>query len=280
MSSVSRSGRGRHPGARRGRAGPRRSDPVPRQSPGSGRHADFRSPRHRRDGGARDGSGRPGYRRHGCRGAVRPRARHRPLRRARGGGRVRGNRAAREPHAGRPPSPRPRPAGGRPRIHHRARRERLPGADDQQRHEDADPAARRAAVGHRRHPRADAGPADDQHRRRRALCPRHHPPPGGEQPRPGRHPRQQLLGRLLRRRRPRRRAVLPRPVQPRSRGGPEGAERHDLRPRRRRRRDQSRDQGGRVRHPAGSRPAGRLVRQQARSPRISTSPSARSSRCA
>ena len=46
--------------------------------------------------------------------------RHRPVRRARGGGRVRGNGAAREPHAGRPPSPRPRPAGGSSRNHHRA----------------------------------------------------------------------------------------------------------------------------------------------------------------
>ena len=89
-------------------------------------------------------------------------------------------------------------------------------------------------------------------------------PPGGEQPRPGDHPRQQLVGGLLRRRRARRRPVLPRPVQPRSRRGAEGAERDDLRPRRRRRRDQPRDQGGRLRAAAGGRPAGRLLRQQAR----------------
>ena len=45
-------------------------------------------------------------------------------------------------------------------------------------------------------------------------------------------------------RRARRRAVLPRPLQPRSRRGAQGAERDDLRPRRRRRRRQPRHQGG------------------------------------
>ena len=69
--------------------------------------------------------------------------------------------------------------------------------------------------------------------------------PGREQSRPGHHPRQQLVRRLLRQRRPRRRAVLPRPLQPRARRGAEGAERDDLRPRRRRRRHQPRDEGGR-----------------------------------
>ena len=67
--------------------------------------------------------------------------------------------------------------------------------------------------------------------RRRALRPRRRHPPGREQPRPGHHPRQQLLGRLLPRRRARRRPVLPRPLQPRARGGPEGPERDGLRPR-------------------------------------------------
>ena len=95
------------------------------------------------------------------------------------------------------------------------------------------------------------------------YVPGHQRAPGREQPRPGDHPRQQLLGRLLRQRRARRRAVLPRPLQPRSRRGAEGAERADLRPRRRRRRDQSRHQGGGL--PAGARvhAAGREVRQQA-----------------
>ena len=75
--------------------------------------------------------------------------------------------------------------------------------------------------------------------------------PGREQPRPGHHPRQQLVGRLLRQRRARRRAVLPRPLQPRARRGAQGAERDDLRPRRRRRRDQPRHQGSRL--PAAAR---------------------------
>ena len=56
----------------------------------------------------------------------------------------------------------------------------------QQRHQDADAAARRAAVGHRRHQGADQGPADDEHRRRRALRARRHRASGREQPRPGR----------------------------------------------------------------------------------------------
>ena len=64
-----------------------------------------------------------------------------------------------------------------------------------------------------------------QHRRRHPLRARHRRPPGREQPRPGDHPRQQLVGRLLRQRRPRRCAVLPRPLQPRARRSAEGAER-------------------------------------------------------
>ena len=88
-----------------------------------------------------------------------------------------------------------------------------------------------------------------EHRRRGALRARRHRAPGREQPRPARHPRQQHVRRLLRGRRARRRAVLPRPLQPRSRRGAQGSQRHDLRPRRRRRRRQSR----RRRKPAFSR---------------------------
>ena len=129
--------------------------------------------------------------------------------------------------------------------------------------------------------RADQGPDDDEHRRRHALRARHHGAPGREQPRPGHHPRQQLVGRLLRRRRARRRAVLPRPLQPRPRRGAQGTERDDLRPRRRRRRRQPRD----ARKPAFS-PLrefslqGGIVRQQAVHRRTSTSRSATRSRSA
>ena len=70
--------------------------------------------------------------------------------------------------------------------------------------------------------------------------------PGREQPRSDHHPRQQLVGRLLRQRRARRRAVLPRSLQPESRRGAQGTERDDVRPRRRRRRGQPRQQGGAV----------------------------------
>jgi hypothetical protein len=62
--------------------------------------------------------------------------------------------------------------------------------------------------------------------------------------------RQQLVGRLLRRRRARRRAVLPRPLQPRPRRGAQGAQRDDLRARRRRRRHQPRHQAGCLRRRA------------------------------
>ena len=70
-------------------------------------------------------------------------------------------------------------------------------------------------------------------------------------------------------RRARRRAVLPRPLQPRPRGGAQGPERDDLRPRRRRRRRQPRHQGGRL--PA--RPRGR----RCRAARTATSASRRTS---
>ena len=103
------------------------------------------------------------------------------------------------------------------------------------------------------------------------YVPGHHRAPGREQPRPGHHPRQQLVGRLLRRRRARRRAVLPRPLQPRSRRGAEGPERDDLRPRRRRRRGQPRDQGGRLHAAARSHAAGRHRTATSASPPISTS---------
>ena len=202
---------------------------------------------------------------HGCRRPVHPRARRRPLRRARRGGRVRGDGAAREPHAG----------------------QRSGRSTSSCRRESTNPSPCGAENGYQA-PAISSGTKTPTPLRdvpqsvtvvTRQLMqdqlmtsvgdvvryvPGRHPAPGGEQPRPGHHPRQQLLGGLLRRRRPRRRPVLPRPVQPRSRGGPEGAERDDLRARRRRRRDQSRHQGGRVRRSARSRPAGRLLLQQAR----------------
>ena len=104
---------------------------------------------------------------------------------------------------------------------------------------------------------------------------------GREQPRPGHHPRQQLVGRLLRRRRARRRAVLPRPVQPRPRRSAEGTERDDLRPRRRRRRGQSRQPRKRASSPRGefSLQGGMFGNKRVHG-RTSTSRSATRSRCA
>ena len=69
--------------------------------------------------------------------------------------------------------------------------------------------------------------------------------------------------RLLRRRRPRRRPVLPRRLQRRAGRSPQGAERHDLRPRRRRRRAQSRHPPGGLGAVAGSGAPARLVGRQA-----------------
>ena len=271
MSAVLALRRGATPGARRGRAGPCPSGS--RSTGGSWIRPACRSP-------ARASPPR----RRGARPSPRPSPSRMPtassssssppagyaLRVERG--RLRGNGAAREPHAGRPPRPSTSSCRRESSESITVRAEngyQVPAIT--QRHEDADAAARRAAVGHRRHPPADAGPADDQRRRRRALRARRHPPSGGEQPRPGHHPRQQLLGRFLRRRRPRRRPVLPRPVQPRSRRGPEGAERHDLRARRRRRRDQPRDQGGRVRRRCGKSTCRAAPTPTSASPRISTS---------
>ena len=86
---------------------------------------------------------------------------------------------------------------------------------------------------------------------------------GRRQPRHADPPRQQHDLGLLRRRRSRRRPVLPRRLQRRSRRGAQGPERHDLRPRRRRRRDQPRDAAGRLGAGARSVAAVRLVGQQA-----------------
>jgi hypothetical protein len=230
---------------------------VSGQGPGPRRPAGSRGSGHRRGRGTwrapghhrRLGSGRP----------IHSRARERYLLLPRAGGGLRGDGATGEPQGEPRRALRLRPAGGGERIHHRQGPERLPGPRDLHRHQDGDAAPGRPAGGHGRHPAADPGPAHDQHGRRRALRARHHPAPGGEQSRPADHPRQQHLGGLLRRRRAGRRAVLPRPVQSRSRRGPEGTERHDLRAARRRRRHQPGDQGGRVQRAAGSRPSGWLV---------------------
>ena len=130
-----------------------------------------------------------------------------------------------------------------------------------ERHAHVDAAARRAAVGHGHHAGTDARPADDEHRRRRALRAGHRRPPGREQPRRRGDSRQPLLGRLLPQRHPRRRAVLPRPLQPRSRRGAEGAQRPGLRPRQRRRRHQPGGQGSRVHAGARVLAPGRRSRQ-------------------
>ena len=150
----------------------------------------------------------------------------------------------------------PRDGGGQ-------RRGRLPDHVDRQRDADAHGTQRRAPGGHGRDERTDCRPADVEHRRRRPLRPGRQRASGREQPGSGDHPRQQLLGRLLRQRGAGRRAVLPRPVQPRSRRGAEGAERARLRTRRRRRRDQPRHQRGDLPPIAPVHVSGRKLRQQA-----------------
>ena len=148
-------------------------------------------------------------------------------------------------------------------IGHRQRLGRLSGGRDQQRHQDAHGPARPAPVRHRDHEGAHPRPAHAEHRRRDALHPRHPGAPGREQSRPGRHPRQQLFGRLLPERRARRRAVLPGPLQRRAHRSPEGPERHDVRSWRRRRSREPGDEGGPLPAPARRHHAGRRIRAQA-----------------
>ena len=95
------------------------------------------------------------------------------------------------------------------------------------------------------------------------LRARHRHGPGRGPPRCADHPRRQHHGRLLHRRRSRRRPVLSRSLQYRSRRGSEGPECHDLRSRRRRRRDQSRYQEGRRRAPLRGDDHIRFIRYQA-----------------
>ena len=82
---------------------------------------------------------------------------------------------------------------------------------------------------HRRPAHVEHGRRDPLHAGRRHRA-------GRGQPRHADPARQQHDRRLLRRRRPRRRPVLPRRLQRRAGRSPQGAERDDLRPRRRRRR--------------------------------------------
>ena len=128
-------------------------------------------------------------------------------------------------------------------------------------HEDRHAAARCSAVGHRRVPGRDRGPVDAEHGGRRALRAGCGHGAGRGQPRHA-HPAGQCLHRgFLRRRRARRRRVLPRPVQRRARGGAQGTERDDLRPRGCGRTHQPCDAPGRVGRCARGVAAGGLVEQ-------------------
>ena len=140
----------------------------------------------------------------------------------------------------------PAHAGPSPRHGHRGGDARLRGDHDPVGHADRDAAARRPAGRPGRHARRHRRPGDAGHGRRRPLRARRPDGPGRGPPRCADDPRQQLDGGLLRRRRPRRRAVLPRPLQRRARRGAQGRERDDLRARRRRWRHQPRQQGGAV----------------------------------
>ena len=148
------------------------------------------------------------------------------------------------------------------RHNHHHRKPQLRNRDEQFSNQNVNPAPRHPAIHHRRDAGTDQGSDDDERGRRSPLYPRHHRPPGRKQSRPTRDPRQQQLSRLLRQRRARRRAVLSRPLQPRSCRSIEGSQRHDFRPGRRRRRDQPRHQVSRFHAAPRSIPARRLVRQQ------------------
>ena len=81
--------------------------------------------------------------------------------------------------------------------------------------------------------------------RRHALRSGRRHPPGRRQSRRTRHSRRRFQRQLLRQRLSRRRAVFPRPLQRAEHRDPEGTERADLRPRRRRRPAQPHAQGSR-----------------------------------
>ena len=92
------------------------------------------------------------------------------------------------------------------------------------------------------------GPELPDPHRRHPLCSGRRHPSGRRQPRRTRHPRRRFERELLRQRLPRRRPVLPRPLQRAEHRDPERSERADLRPRRRRRPRQPHTEGGRLEH--------------------------------
>ena len=149
------------------------------------------------------------------------------------------------------------------RSRDRQRARRLPGRRHEQCHQDADAGPGRPAVDHRRDAGVDEGSADDECRRRRPIRAGHYNPTGREQSRSDHRARQQHIGRLLREWRPRRRAVLPGPLQPRTDGGAQGPKRHDLRPRRWRRCRKPHPEGSRVSAAAGGIPPRRYAGEQA-----------------
>ena len=141
------------------------------------------------------------------------------------------------PTAAEPDDHRHRPAR---RIWRARRRHR---DQDEHRH----PQHSAGADGHFR--KADRGSGDPLGRRAADLRSRRDARHRREQPRPVHAARQQHHRRLLRRRRPRRRPIFPRFLQRRSGRGAQGPQRHDLRPRRRRR---DRQPGHQARQPSAT----------------------------
>ena len=123
--------------------------------------------------------------------------------------------------------------------------------------------ARRPSVSQRGVECSDRRPADDQHGRCHAVHAWRRLCAGRGEPGHANSSRQQLDVGLLRRWRSRRCAVLPRRLQRRSRRSAQRAQRHDLRPRGRRRRHQSGYAPGGMGPVARGLPAVRLVGQPA-----------------
>ena len=119
-------------------------------------------------------------------------------------------------------------------------------------------------VDHRRAGAAHQGRVAAQHGRPAALRARRDDAPGRGQSRRRRAARQPHQRRLLHQRHPRRRAGVPRRLQPRAARGAQGTGRRDLRSRRRRRRDQPRHEAAGLRAGRRGVAAGRLVQPGAR----------------
>ena len=141
------------------------------------------------------------------------------------------------------------------------------------RDQDQHAADQHSAVDHGRDQGLHQGPELPEPHRRHALRSGRRRASGRRQPRRTRHPRRRFKRELLRQRLSRRRSISPRSLQHAKHRGPEGAERADLRPRRRRRPCQPHAQGSRRHADLRGDGADRLLLATGASPSMPARPS-------